>query len=259
MSWCRWRRCTSRTTSPPSTRSPTGFPACRRSPASTPASIAASRRSPRWSRCRATSASAGVQRYGFHGLSYEYIASVLPQVAPEIAEGRVIVAHLGSGASLCALKNRKSVDSTLGFTALDGLCMGTRPGCRRSRRDPLSLPDARALREGRRDDPLQEVGPARHFRHQQRHARPARQRGAGRAPRRGLLRLPGREGDRRARRRPWRHRRPRVHRRHRRELARDPPPDLRGLRVARHRPRSGRQRRARVRGSREPTAACPHG
>ncbi len=71
---------------------------------------------------------AGVQRYGFHGLSYEYIASVLPQVAPEIASGRVIVAHLGSGASLCALKNGKSVDHSLGFTALDGLCMGTRPG-----------------------------------------------------------------------------------------------------------------------------------
>lgn len=70
----------------------------------------------------------GVQRYGFHGLSYEYIASVLPEVAPEIAEGRVIVAHLGSGASLCALHRRKSVDCTLGFTALDGLCMGTRPG-----------------------------------------------------------------------------------------------------------------------------------
>ena len=71
---------------------------------------------------------AGVQRYGFHGLSYEYIASVLPQVAPRIAEGRVIVAHLGSGASLCAMQGRKSVDCTLGFTALDGLCMGTRPG-----------------------------------------------------------------------------------------------------------------------------------
>jgi len=70
----------------------------------------------------------GVQRYGFHGLSYEYIASVLPAAAPEIAEGRVIVAHLGSGASLCALRQRRSVDSTLGFTALDGLCMGTRPG-----------------------------------------------------------------------------------------------------------------------------------
>jgi acetate kinase len=69
-----------------------------------------------------------VQRYGFHGLSYAYIASVLPEVAPEIARGRVIVAHLGSGASLCALRAGKSVDSTLGFTALDGLCMGTRPG-----------------------------------------------------------------------------------------------------------------------------------
>jgi acetate kinase len=70
----------------------------------------------------------GVQRYGFHGLSYEYIASVLPEAAPEIAPGRVIVAHLGSGASLCAMKNGRSLDSTLGFTALDGLCMGTRPG-----------------------------------------------------------------------------------------------------------------------------------
>ena len=70
----------------------------------------------------------GVQRYGFHGLSYEYIASVLPQVAPRIADGRVIVAHLGSGASLCALRNRKSIDNSLGFTALDGICMGTRPG-----------------------------------------------------------------------------------------------------------------------------------
>jgi acetate kinase len=70
----------------------------------------------------------GVQRYGFHGLSYEYVASVLPQLAPEIAAGRVIVAHLGSGASLCALKNGRSVDSSFGFTALDGLCMGTRPG-----------------------------------------------------------------------------------------------------------------------------------
>jgi acetate kinase len=71
---------------------------------------------------------AGVQRYGFHGLSYEYVASVLPEVAPEIAGGRVIVAHLGSGASMCALQEGKSVDSTLGFTALDGLCMGTRTG-----------------------------------------------------------------------------------------------------------------------------------
>lgn len=70
----------------------------------------------------------GVRRYGFHGLSFEYIASVLPQVAPSVADGRVIVAHLGSGASLCALRGGRSVDTTFGFTALDGLCMGTRPG-----------------------------------------------------------------------------------------------------------------------------------
>jgi acetate kinase len=70
----------------------------------------------------------GVRRYGFHGLSYEYIAKTLPKVAPEIAAGRVIVAHLGSGASMCALLGGRSVESTMGFTALDGLPMGTRPG-----------------------------------------------------------------------------------------------------------------------------------
>jgi acetate kinase len=70
----------------------------------------------------------GVQRYGFHGLSYEYIAATLPQIAPELAAGRAVVAHLGSGASVCALRGGKSVDSSFGFTALDGLCMGTRPG-----------------------------------------------------------------------------------------------------------------------------------
>jgi acetate kinase len=70
----------------------------------------------------------GVRRYGFHGLSYEYIADRLPQVAPDIAKGRVIVAHLGSGASMCALSGGRSVESTMGFTALDGLPMGTRPG-----------------------------------------------------------------------------------------------------------------------------------
>lgn len=70
----------------------------------------------------------GVRRYGFHGLSYEYIASVLPERAPEIAFGRVVVAHLGSGASMCALSGGHSVESTMGFTALDGLPMGTRPG-----------------------------------------------------------------------------------------------------------------------------------
>ena len=70
----------------------------------------------------------GVRRYGFHGLSYEYVASRLPQLAPDIAGGRVVVAHLGSGASMCAVQGGKSVESTMGFTALDGLPMGTRPG-----------------------------------------------------------------------------------------------------------------------------------
>jgi acetate kinase len=70
----------------------------------------------------------GIRRYGFHGLSYEYIASVLPQRAPEIANGRVVVAHLGNGCSACALRNRVSIATTMGFTALDGLPMGTRCG-----------------------------------------------------------------------------------------------------------------------------------
>ncbi|MDX0565408.1 acetate/propionate family kinase [Sinorhizobium medicae] len=70
----------------------------------------------------------GIRRYGFHGLSYEYIAERLREVAPDIAGGRVIVAHLGSGVSMCALKDGRSVETTMGFTALDGLPMGTRPG-----------------------------------------------------------------------------------------------------------------------------------
>jgi acetate kinase len=70
----------------------------------------------------------GVRRYGFHGLSYEYITRTLPTVAPEIAGGRLVVAHLGSGASMCAIRDGRSIDSTMGFTALDGLPMGTRPG-----------------------------------------------------------------------------------------------------------------------------------
>jgi acetate kinase len=70
----------------------------------------------------------GVRRYGFHGLSYEYVSERLLRIAPESAMGRVIVAHLGSGASMCALAGGRSVESTMGFTALDGLPMGTRPG-----------------------------------------------------------------------------------------------------------------------------------
>ncbi len=70
----------------------------------------------------------GVRRYGFHGLSYEYVAGFLPEVAPEIANGRVVIAHLGSGASMCAVREGRSVASTMGFTALEGLVMGTRTG-----------------------------------------------------------------------------------------------------------------------------------
>jgi acetate kinase len=70
----------------------------------------------------------GVRRYGFHGLSYAYIAGAMKTQAPEVAGGKVVVAHLGSGASMCALVNGHSVDSSMGFTALDGLPMGTRSG-----------------------------------------------------------------------------------------------------------------------------------
>jgi acetate kinase len=70
----------------------------------------------------------GVRRYGFHGLSYEYIASRLPEVAPGAALGRTVVAHLGNGASMCALLGGRSIASTMGFTAVDGLVMGTRCG-----------------------------------------------------------------------------------------------------------------------------------
>jgi acetate kinase len=69
-----------------------------------------------------------VRRYGFHGLSYEYIASVLPGISPRLAAGRTVVAHLGNGASACAMLGGVSVSTTMGFTALDGLPMGTRSG-----------------------------------------------------------------------------------------------------------------------------------
>src|SRR5690606_38633414 len=70
----------------------------------------------------------GIRRYGFHGLSYEYVARTLEQLDPKMALGRTIVAHLGNGASLCAMSGGLSVDTTMGFTALDGLMMGTRCG-----------------------------------------------------------------------------------------------------------------------------------
>jgi len=70
----------------------------------------------------------GVRRYGFHGLSYEYIVMRLRELAPDLVRGRVIVAHLGSGCSLAAIRDGKSVDTSMGFSALDGVPMGTQPG-----------------------------------------------------------------------------------------------------------------------------------
>ena len=161
---------------------------------------------------------------------------------PDIAGGRVIVAHLGSGASLCALKNGKSVDSTLGFTALDGLCMGTRPGAL----DPgvvlylfqslgLSAAEVETMLY-KKSGLLAISGISNDMRDLLGNTR-ARGQAGGR-----LLRLSRRQGDRRARRRPRRPRRPGLHRRHRRELVGDPPADLRGVGLARHRARPRRER-----------------
>ncbi|PKA39885.1 acetate/propionate family kinase [Rhizobium sullae] len=93
----------------------------------------------------------GVRRYGFHGLSYKFIASALKRQAPEVAGGRVVAAHLGSGASLCALEGGISRDCSMGFSALDGIPMATRPGwldpgallylMRKGKRDPGELED----------------------------------------------------------------------------------------------------------------------
>jgi acetate kinase len=91
----------------------------------------------------------GVRRYGFHGLSYEYIASALAELDAKAAAGRVVVAHLGNGASMCAIRGGRSMATTMGFTALDGLPMGTRcggldPGVMLYLMDELKM-DARAI------------------------------------------------------------------------------------------------------------------
>lgn len=94
---------------------------------------------------------AGVRRYGFHGLSYEFIARRLNEIDPDLAAGGVVVAHLGSGASLCALSGGRSVDSTMGFTALDGLPMATRCG----QLDPGVI--LHLLRNGRTVDEIEKL------------------------------------------------------------------------------------------------------
>jgi acetate kinase len=103
-------------------------PSLRRSHASIPRFTTPCRR---WRKVRAAACpyAKGVRRYGFHGLSYEYISgSCLKKQLPDLARGRVIVAHLGSGASLCALNDGSSIATTTGFSALDGLVMATRCG-----------------------------------------------------------------------------------------------------------------------------------
>ena len=112
----------------------------------------------------------GVRRYGFHGLSYDYIASVLSEYDPRLAEGRVIVAHLGNGASLCALKGGASVATTMGFSALDGLPMGTRCGAVDAGGYLLHAAGDEAYARGGRARALHQVRPARGFGNLERYA-----------------------------------------------------------------------------------------
>jgi acetate kinase len=159
-----------------------------------------------------------LRRYGFHGLSYEYIAYVLPQVAPEIAGGRVIVAHLGNGASMCALKDRKSVDTTLGFTALDGLCMGTRPGSL----DPgviLYLFQRLGLSTKEVETILYKRSGSIGISGLSNDMRPSSEPDRRSPPGGGLFRIPRRQGNWRASRGIGRDRWPGIHRRHWRKLA----------------------------------------
>ena len=175
---------------------------------------------------------AGVRRYGFHGLSYDFIVSRLGEIDPALAQSRLVIAHLGNGASLCAVAGGRSVASTMGFTAVDGLMMGTRSGAL----DPgvllYLMQEARARRQGHRGPALSPVRPARRFRHLLGHAHPApidsARGGRGDRP----VRLSHRARDRLARRRPGRPRRPRLHRGHRRARCGDSRGGRRRLRLA---------------------------
>ena len=174
----------------------------------------------------------GIRRYGFHGLSYEYIVSALPAVAPELVDARVVVAHLGNGASMCAVDHGRSVATTMGFTALDGLVMGTRPGTL----DPgvlLYLMDAGGMDAAALTDVLyHRVGPAGRVRGGVRRAHAAGQPRARRLRRPRPVRLPGGARAGLAGRRPRGDRRVGLHGRHRRARARHPGPHRRGGGVA---------------------------
>ena len=184
----------------------------------------------------------GIRRYGFHGLSYEYIASRLPDLAPEVAGGRVIVAHLGSGASMCALLAGRSVEIDHGLHRPRRPADGHPSRPARPRRRPA--PDRAARHGPRRGDaaPLQGLRPQGPLRRLQRHARPAGERRSRRRLRHRPFRPPRRAPRRQPRRRPRRPRRLRLHRRHRRALGPDPRPHRRAPALARRRARPGRQR-----------------
>ena len=186
----------------------------------------------------------GVRRYGFHGLSYEYIAKALPQIAPDIARGRVIVAHLGSGASMCALQGGRSVESTMGFTALDGLPMGTRPG----QIDPgvvLYLMSEKGMSAVERAEfSLSRLRTEGSVRHQQRHARAGGERRSASDVGDRVFRLSDRPQCRNAGGRAAGPRRVRVHGRHWREFGPHPRAHRRAARLARRHARSGRDNAA---------------
>ena len=128
-SWCRWRRCISRTTS---RRSATILTRAPHIPQVACFDTAFHRSQPHVAQAFALPrefTDAGVRRYGFHGLSYEYHRQrACARSRPSSPTARVIIAHLGNGASLCAVQDGRSVASTMGFTAVDGLMMGTRCG-----------------------------------------------------------------------------------------------------------------------------------
>ena len=189
---------------------------------------------------------AGVRRYGFHGLSYEYIASVLPHFDPRAAAGRTIVLHLGNGSSMCALDAGRSVASTMGFTALEGLPMGTRcgsldPGAILYLMDHFGM-DARAVEKllYSQSGLLGVSGISSDMRALLASDDTKREAG-GR-----LVRLPDPPGARLAGRCARRTRRHRLHRRHRRERRRHPRARVPGRGLARRRARPVRQCRRRT-------------
>jgi len=173
----------------------------------------------------------GVRRYGFHGLSYEYMAERLGTISPELPAKRTIVAHLGNGASLCAMRAGKSVDTTMGFSALDGLVMGTRCGGIDPR--PASPASGGGADGDRAPDPaLPAVGAARRVGYFRRRPDPPGQWRGSRPGGARSVRLSGRAGSGGAGRHSGGPGMPGLHGRHRGERAADPRFDLRAACLA---------------------------